>query len=144
MIASLFLLWGNEICSMPLILSGSIEIPFFETIWPSNLPSVTVNTHFLGLSEMPYFRQCSKVFLRWNACSSLLFENIVISSRYITTLRPIKPQKAISMALWKVVPTLISPKGISPIRKSSPLGSKCGFKSVFFSYYYLIITIESI
>ena len=49
-----FLLWGKGICSISLILSGSMEIPCFETMWPNNFPSVTANTHFLGLSEMPY------------------------------------------------------------------------------------------
>ena len=72
-----FLLWGKGICSMALILSGSMEIPFLETMWPSSFLSIIVNTHFLGFSEMLYFRQCSKNCFRWNACSSLLFENIV-------------------------------------------------------------------
>ena len=29
-----FLLWGKGICSIALILSGSMEIPFFEITWP--------------------------------------------------------------------------------------------------------------
>ena len=107
-----FFLWGKGIFSIALILSGSMEVPFLETMWPNNLPSVTKNTHFLGFSEIPYFRQRSKIYFRWNACSSLFFENIMMSSRYTTALRPIKPQKAISIALWKVAPAFMSPKGI--------------------------------
>ena len=68
-----FLLWGKGIYSMALILSGSREIPFLETTWPSSFPSITANTHFLGFSEIPYFRQRSKICFKWNACYSLFF-----------------------------------------------------------------------
>ena len=86
--------------------------PLFRNHVTRSFPFITANTHFLGFSEMPYFRQRSKICFRSNACYSLFFENIVTSLRYTTTLRPIRLRKSISMALWKVYPTLISPKGI--------------------------------
>ena len=107
-----FLLWGKGICSIDLILSGSMEIPFLETTWPSSFPSITTNTHFLGFSEMLYFRQRSKICFR---CQCMFF-SLLWKYRDIinitTTLRPIKPWKSMSMALWKVAPALMIPKGI--------------------------------
>ena len=50
-----FLLWGQGICSIALILYGSIEIPFFEIMWTNIFPSVTAKTHLFGFKEMPYF-----------------------------------------------------------------------------------------
>ena len=66
-----FLLWGKWICSIALIFYGSIEIPFFEIMWPNSFPSITANTYFFGFKEMPYFRQRSKICFKWNACSYL-------------------------------------------------------------------------
>ena len=55
-----FLLWGKEICSISLILSGSIEIPFFKIMWPNSFPSVTANTHFFGFKECHTFDSVRK------------------------------------------------------------------------------------
>ena len=107
-----FLLWGKGIYAIASILSRSMEIPFLEMMWPNNFPSNTVKTHFLGFEEIPYFRQQSKICFRWNICSSLFLDKTVTSSRYTTTLWPIKPQKAISISLWKVAPALMRPKRI--------------------------------
>jgi hypothetical protein len=58
------LLWGGGILEMASVLSGSIIIPYLDTMNPSSLPSSTTNTYFLGLSDIPYLLHLLKTFLR--------------------------------------------------------------------------------
>ena len=69
-----FLFWGKGICAIALILFGSIEIPFLEITWPKIFLSNTTNTLFFGFKEIPYFWQRSKIYFKWNMCSSLFLE----------------------------------------------------------------------
>ena len=46
------------------ILAGSILIPYFEIICPSNLPSSSPYRLFLGFKEMPYFLHLMKTCLK--------------------------------------------------------------------------------
>jgi hypothetical protein len=61
-------------------LTGSIMIPSFEMIWPSNLPLSMPKIDFLGLREMPYSLHLSKIVLKCWICYSLFLDMAVRSS----------------------------------------------------------------
>ena len=105
-----FLLWDKGVCAIYLILSRSMEIPLLEIMWPNNFPSNMAKTHFFEFKEMPYFWQRSKICFRWKICSSLLLNKVYHHPNKL--LWPIKQCKVISIALWKIAPVLIIPKGI--------------------------------
>ena len=75
-----FLYVGGLRSLMDLIISRSIYMPSFLTIWPNNFPFHTTNKNFLWFKDMPYILQHSKTFLRCLIWYSLSFEWIVISS----------------------------------------------------------------
>jgi len=56
---------SGGILRMACILSGSILIPCFETMWPNNFPRVTPQKKIFGLRDSPYFRHLSNIFLKW-------------------------------------------------------------------------------
>ena len=103
---------GRTIFSIVSTLSGSMIVPSLETMNPKSLPSGAAKTNFFGFKEMPYFLHLSKTCLQASKWSCLFLVKIVISSKYTTTDLCNKPQKSISMALWKMAPSLIIPKGI--------------------------------
>ena len=76
-----FLSWGKEIYDITSTLSGSIEIPFFEMMWPYNFPSKTTNILFFGFKDMPYFLQWSKICFKWKTWSSHFLNKVVTSSK---------------------------------------------------------------
>jgi hypothetical protein len=63
-----FLYLWRGIFLMASILEGSIEIPYFEMIWPNNMPLSTLKIDFLGLREMPYYLHLSKIILKCWIC----------------------------------------------------------------------------
>lgn len=95
-----------------LALSGYPLIPLFMMMWPKRFPLDTAKLLFFGLSHIPYFRYRSKICFKWRRWSDLFFENTMTSSRYTTTLYLINPWNVMSIARWKVAPTLTSPNGI--------------------------------
>ncbi len=63
-----FLLWGKGIWEISLILSGSMWIPYLDTMNPMSFPSLNAKKDFLGLREISYLWQCSNICfksLRW-------------------------------------------------------------------------------
>jgi len=58
-----FLLRGKGISEISFILSGSIHMPYLNTINPKRLPSLRAKNDFLGFKEIPYFLQHSKLCL---------------------------------------------------------------------------------
>ena len=63
------------------ILEGSMWIPSFEIIFPSNFPSSMENKLFLGFNKMPNFLHFWNTILKWFKCSSSDYEKIATSSR---------------------------------------------------------------
>jgi hypothetical protein len=59
-----FLEEGGESLAIAWVLSGSIIIPFLDTINPSSLPFSTAKTDFLGLRDMPNLWHHSRTSLR--------------------------------------------------------------------------------
>lgn len=129
---------------MDLTLSGSIDIPSFETTKLSSLPWGTQKIHFLGFREILNCWDFWKTFSRWLKWSSFYFEKTVRSSRYIKMTRLIKPLKEISITKLKGRTNIWQAKWNLSMRKRSPLIGKHFFMLVTLFHIYLVISWKTV
>jgi hypothetical protein len=100
---------GGRIASIVLIFIGLASIPRCETRKPSNLPTVTPNTHLSGFSLVWVAHNLSKIRARLSnrdACDLIL---TMMSSAYTSTKSLIRSPNLLCMAHTKVGRAFLRP-----------------------------------
>src|SRR6201996_6654998 len=105
-----FLLVGVGHSDTPATLAGSILTESWETTTPRYSTEVFSNSHFSGLRDKLCCQRSSITHLTTFQCSSRVFVNIRMSSRYTTTTpSEIRSSKIPSIIVWKVAGLLVRP-----------------------------------
>ena len=104
--------------------SGSVTIPFSLIVCPRYLTSFCKKFHFLGFILRLAVLSLPNTSSKLDRCSSKVFDNTIISSKYTIHIFQDGFESIFSISLWNVAPALQSPNGITTKFQWPPPGTE--------------------